>query len=476
MDCAYKAKSLKDKSRPGLCSTSSRAWSLLSFATRLIGDLNVQCDARKKRNPLLSALMYRLAQSWLNQGGILRSLLYVIAWFGFLSTVWAQIPPQGNKAVELLLRSGNGRILGPTRPLPLKINAEQAALLIEAPDLFSYVESDAPKWAYTAYWMDERRIISTMREIGQWRAAELELPKIVIFDTATQTLEETPYRGFLECFTPERMVVYPTVVNWGANRSANLWIPASRRHVVLAGKFGDVLREEEYPAYEAQFSKFTCKSYNGTKDFPGSDGYRTIPLRAEDGYLGSIFGPKNADGQQLTIFGPTGEVYKKIWVPRGRARIPFEPYDAYNTTTNRYFLPGGEICGDGRKGGAVVYDSVTFNVNGEVQLHPTPPLSANMADWCLPSSWGRRDTAAGIVYWPMIVFDPARDNPSYNRGVYIHLNGHTYRFFKEHVTVAAVSPSGCRVFVKYRPDTNVGAQKAFVEKARIFNVCEEGKK
>lgn len=385
-------------------------------------------------------------------------------------TVDAQTTDPVQSVLDQWRQSGKLKSVGPKTPVPEKLTVEQRAMLTESPNLFPYVDVSVPYRMSRPFWMDERRIISTVTHVGNPETKDRELPRIVILDTETQTLEETPYRGYLECFTPDRMVVYPQIVRWGQNRRALLATNNANYNKVLAGRFGETLKEEEYPGLQDEFNKFTCQRFSWA-DTPANENYLARPLRDGDGYLGRTrLSPKTIRRQQLALFNQAGNVSAESHVANVWA-IGFDAI-SYNTSTNRYFVASGGQCGDGYKGNAVVYDSITFRSNEGFQNHPVPPLIVNMSDWCAPGTWGRRDTAAGIVYIATFVHDSNRHRPVYNWGLYIHLSGKTHRFFNANARVTTVSPSGCRVFADFDPATYDASPVRNAANARIFNVCE----
>lgn len=390
-----------------------------------------------------------------------------------MQAVWAQPKDQVQSILDQWVKSGKLKYRGPKRPVPLELTDEQRAMLTESPNLFPYIDVIEPRGGVSnSFWMDERYIISSYLKFGDWKAKELELPKIAIFDTQTQTLEITPYRGHLVCFTPERMVVYPQAYPWGTGRRSYPGVAPENRHKVLTGKFGEKLEEELHPAYEDDFSPYTCKAYNAKNDPPANENYWALPLREGDGYLGVTVNPKSVRPGQLALFDAQGKLYRELLVGN---HVSFgTEYRAYHSKIGRYFISGSVQCGDGYQGNGIVSDSITFRSREGFTFHPAPPLVVNMSDWCY-GNWGSHDTAVGIVYATGTAYNPERSRPAYNWGLYIHLNGQTHRFFNANAGVF-VSPSGCRIFSRFDPSTYDASPRTNPANVRIFNVCEESKK
>lgn len=374
------------------------------------------------------------------------------------------------------VKSGKLRITGPKRPIPLELTDEQRAMLTESPDMFPYIEVEGLDPGYPhfrPFWMDEVRLIMSVQRHGDWRAAPGELSKIVIFNTDTKQFEETPYSGALECFTPDRMVVVENLNGWGGR--GKVASDRTNPYPVLAGRYGEPLKAEAYAGFETRFNKFTCRAFNPKSDPPANENYWMHPLRDGDGALGYKSPLSLARGLPgLLLFDSTGKVYAERTFG---AEWHFDDRIFFNTTTRRYFYSSsGDKCGDTSKGSAMPGMTISFRVGEGWQEHATPALFVNMLDWCFPSSFDVVDTAAGLVYWPISVYDPRRHMPLYHRGLYIQVGDKMHRFFKAHAGVTAISPSGCRVFAPYKPDTYDPSPSGDVPKARIFNVCQGDKK
>lgn len=382
--------------------------------------------------------------------------------------------------MEQWVKSGQIKPRGPKRPIPRELTDEQRAMLTESPELFPYIEVEGlyPSYShFRPFWMDEVRLIMSVRRHRDWRAAPGELSKIVIFHTDTKQFEETPYRGALECFTPERMVVVEDLIGWAGRGK----VPSDKTnpYPVLAGRFGEPLKAEAYAGYETSFNKFTCRAFNPKNDPPANKNYWMHPLREGDGAIGSrapiTIGsdPAMVKLPALVLFDAEGKVYAERMLGPAVRR---DDWLYFNTTTRRYFYSfSGDQCGDTSKGSAIPGATISFRVGEGWEEHRAPPIVVNMLDWCV-GQWLTVDTAVGIIYVADSVHDPRRYLPSYNRGLYIQVGDKTHRFFKAHASVKAISPSGCRLFAPYKPDNYDPSPGGDVPKARIFDVCQGEKK
>lgn len=94
----------------------------------------------------------------------------------------------------------------------------------------------------TMFWFDNTRLIMSVRKLGDWVAGPTDLSRIILLDTDTGAVTDTPYRGELVCFAPERMVV------WVYPKSAGYYnVPTAARADALppeswvSGNYGEEL-------------------------------------------------------------------------------------------------------------------------------------------------------------------------------------------------------------------------------------------
>src|SRR5471030_219803 len=100
--------------------------------------------------------------------------------------------------------------------------------------------SISSKWTHPKiYWIDNHRLIQTARSLPSgWHASDAEPSKIVIVDVDTGGIEELPYRGDLECYSEDRMIirVYPDKKNQFFRG------PPNHGEIILSGKLGSELK------------------------------------------------------------------------------------------------------------------------------------------------------------------------------------------------------------------------------------------
>lgn len=58
-------------------------------------------------------------------------------------------------------------------------------------------------------WKSNNEIFLSVENLEQWHAQKGEAPKLIVLNTDTGKIETTPYRGYLMCFKPERMLICP---------------------------------------------------------------------------------------------------------------------------------------------------------------------------------------------------------------------------------------------------------------------------
>jgi hypothetical protein len=356
------------------------------------------------------------------------------------------------------------------------LTAEDRAMLVESPKLFSHADIDGFYANHRIFWMDEKRLIMSVRRLGEWRAQERELSKIVILHADTLRLEETAYRGSLECYLPEKMVIYPQPIRWTDRHGKYLDPGIEKRYQVQTGRFGETLQFGDHPGFEIDFNRFTCRAFNFNADSPANEDYFVHPLRDGEGMLGyTKLSPKNLRRQQLALFDEQGKIYAELWIAPGGSQKPLGTNEKiqYNSSTKRYFIASADSGGDITPGSAVMNPSVSFQPGKGFEEHDSPPLMASFMDKSV-LSLHKFDTAAGIVYAAA-----RRINYEAYRGLFIQRGDKTHRFMDADFgfTSVPISPSGCRFMIAYTfKDTYRSGDKREIFRYRIFDVCQGERK
>ncbi|MBL0423464.1 hypothetical protein JI739_24255 [Ramlibacter sp. AW1] len=147
-----------------------------------------------------------------------------------------------------------------------------------------------------AAWMDSDRVIYSTVEIpGVWKAQPGELPKVILLRISTRTIEETPYRGNLLCYSPGRMIISaPFKPNAGGHDGP--------RERLVAGRFGSTL--EALPDIEnKKIISFSCDLNPIVSTDRGMDHTTRISLLPGHGYLRVPRGTMLAQSDGVPLYG-----------------------------------------------------------------------------------------------------------------------------------------------------------------------------
>lgn len=288
------------------------------------------------------------------------------------------------------------------------------------------------------YWLDNHRLIYTVRQINDWQAKKEERSKIIIFDVDTGKVEETPYRGDLKCFGPEGQML---VQDYPVPLPAYL-LPGDTKQdaqVYLSGNLGDTLtRFKRDMEHGGVLDPYACQFYNNHEHGFGPD-YMLIRLRRSDGnqYISPLAHPDS----KLYMVSPEGiNLWSieddKLCTHRGGRYLPW---------LNRYFfgVSWGNVapgCMDLNK------NSLLFSTQG-VELKPLPKLIQEIR------RPGRHVGGYGAAYWARpgmyvtVQFSDGFD------GLYWQdeKSGQLKRVLKNSWGLDILSPDGCRNLVTVNP-------------------------
>jgi hypothetical protein len=92
---------------------------------------------------------------------------------------------------------------------PVEITAEDRTQFTDELDKYPRKILPDVKWSQTVFgWVDNTHIALSVRETPDgWKAKDGELARIIIIDTDTNAITDSPYRGELMCLTQGKMVV-----------------------------------------------------------------------------------------------------------------------------------------------------------------------------------------------------------------------------------------------------------------------------
>lgn len=321
------------------------------------------------------------------------------------------------------------------------------------------------------FWVDNRRIITTARELPSgWRAVDGEASKIVILDTDTGAIEEAPYRGDLECYSDERMIVRTHPDGQGSSAETG---PPHHGEIILAGHLGEVLTPIEWPEAH-DISTVGCQIV----DWKGVDGFRIYRLLNGNGVL-KVSLPstgKNVNGLAYHIpYGQTallensdGKQIAKI--PMGPDLSPPGLGFYYLPFRNQYFVQGAFPSVTGVPAGSL------FAPNGEFQPLQAPLLLHRMAGSGAP--WVMK----GGILWHF----RGRIGNWRRQGLYWQDGDKSYwkdgdkifRVEDSDIGRAAVSPDGCKFYYSRGSgnpyDLPKPPERKKIENI-VMNICQENK-
>lgn len=212
-----------------------------------------------------------------------------------------------------------------------RIPADLRALFVEAENEFELKTlRDMPEPERTKiYWVDNHRLIYTVRKFNGWEAREDERSKVIIYDVDTEKSEETPYRGTLRCLGTEGQILvqdYPVpypVLRPGESKG--------ERRYYLAGILGKELTRFKMPEDES-INVFSCQPYSIRNHNFGEYHYLRT-LRRSDGVIDDgpdyTFRLISPDGttqwsvDNSDICGRVGELNYLAWSNKYFMRVTF---------------------------------------------------------------------------------------------------------------------------------------------------------
>lgn len=343
------------------------------------------------------------------------------------------------------------------------------------------------------HWLDEHTLIGEVWRLGDWEAADGELPKVILLDADTGQVKETPYRGEIVCLKADRTLVLSLSKLEGGGRSFQKTSGKLDFSEVRIGKFGDELVPNLPPDQPqiiqlryARFTRGTCEPEPEHKDFPNGMYLTLYRLWPHGGYVGredrgDFRLPPGApllsrnwvffDEDKHEIGRWTDECKWVNW-PSGQEGIQFLP------NLGGYFFHAADRSGQFKMDNQCPY--VMVAPGGKiVPLFYTPPLvrkwkgntvlavmtaagpiwGAGRHDSVLPDAFA----AANVAWYAMDGFRLVRV-----------LHG-------EKTRLSPVSPDGCRMLIARAPvgagkRTGDGEYGYFYRTATIesINFCERG--
>ncbi len=296
------------------------------------------------------------------------------------------------------------------------------------------------------FWFDDHRVIMSVRDLPNgWQAQRDEASKVILIDTASGALEETQYRGSVECFADGTIVL--------ESRLAGVSSLAS-------GKFGDPLASLKMPG---NFLPSIGIPGTSCVPFTYQDGFLVVRLRPGDGYVKRSTDDLKQQYPRRVLLVEDAKSRQLAQVDIKNSLAPIDISFTYLTYLESYFMPGatGHGFGDG---------GILFASDGTYTRVPNDPFMSELehhmqgnAVWWLGQSraqlWFFRAYAA---YWR-------------KTGLYLIAHGQRVRIDDQDLREAAgFASDGCRFFYE-----RLVPQKQLREPPRtpefaIQNVCTIG--
>jgi hypothetical protein len=291
------------------------------------------------------------------------------------------------------------------------------------------------------FWIDNQRLIYSVRELGEWKAQKDERARIVIVNVDGGTVEEAPYRGRLVCLGPDGdMLVedYP-------DPNPDYLLPGDskeERRVYLKGRLGGPLSRYKPQKDSGILNPLTCEYYNNRAHKFG-DGFMVGKLRPGDGEI-YLKPPYSSSDNNRYMVGSDGEV---LW---SRERDPCTVGGGgYLPWIDRYF---SGVAWQRLEPGCIHAneDSWLYSKSG-VDAKPLPAMIQELR------RRERSSGANGSTYWArrgLYVF------VQYSRGLGVdglyrqdEDSGQLKRILKKPWGLRLLSPNGCRNLVMTQPPT-----------------------
>lgn len=291
-------------------------------------------------------------------------------------------------------------------------------------------------------WKSANEIFLDVDKYGSWTASKGDFPKIVILNVDTGEIKETGYRGKLNCFKPERMLVCPRTTGG---------LPCSKMDTLkglqygtpfLTGAYGDTLQPMDKEAHEG-FDHETCEQYVPDQNIGKKVGDVTIVshLGPNAGYVG--YGNWSVGGQKYALLNNEAGIYWQTELHGGCE----SPLRTFNPWDDSYFIGHFFAQGNAQSSGACpppfkhrVFLAQPGKAAEEI---PLPELFDN---------WLKNHLASVGVAWSrrgLLLFTYS-DNP-YRQGLFwVDETGRIRRLMsKRYIKTAKVFPDGCKVLVQH---------------------------
>lgn len=314
-------------------------------------------------------------------------------------------------------------------------------LFVEAPGEVLVKPIKSRPWKQISgslFWIDNQRIIVSVDDYKGWSADIDELSKVLIFNVDTGHLEETPYRGQVQCLSPEGALLLEDKPTRSTKyKDRKFGDPRPREEYFLKGQLGKSLIRYAVVSPSKEnwgINKYTCNHVTKSED--------EIPpgrfLRKGDGFIAWSDSYHREYHKRLLDEG--GNVIR-VFHELNLCEELYEP--EYLPWLNKYFSfsqvgsRNGGYCPDGSK-----YSWLISAKGAEIIEIPKLFQAA--------TSFGHGLAGSGRNYWARrgqyITISYIRDIPGLLGGLYWQDEkaGLTKRVLKRAFELNHLSPNGCR--------------------------------
>ncbi len=308
---------------------------------------------------------------------------------------------------------------------PEKITPEDRAQFTEALDRYPRKELPHVKWSQTIYaWIDSTHVALSVRETPDgWKAKDGELARIIIIDTDTNTITDSPYRGELMCFS---YVLGKVVVRQPLDGQSML--NHRKDDIFLTGTWGQVLHPLEWKNGDF-LAQWSCERLPYVTKLNADTDVADLKLLPGHGTLRYPHGwgliPRPPNRPMTEWLDENGQLLGK-WL-----------HVEADTPIRFYYLPWENAYWDG-----TTRTSRLYRAKGEIEFIPLPQLLL----------WWRNNLVGGSGgwrVWPGTIWSFVGNVDYWHyQGLYLQADMGLVRVDDGQWSIPdtlSVSPDGCRI-------------------------------
>lgn len=222
---------------------------------------------------------------------------------------------------------------------PFEFTAEERGQFTEALDKYPkrwMPDGIRPTPISVMRWLDDKRLVLSVRETPGWKARPDEPSQIVVLNTNTGSIDVAPYRGELQCLNHQGSLMIRLSSQGlieGARPTDDVW---------QQGRWGQPLASIEWrkssfvPSYLCEFSLYGSDLYSPDAASRDAGAYRDIPLLPQHGFLRESLAldERGALIRPIALHGLSGKITPLEGNP------PLRDYMRYQPWSDTYFESG----------------------------------------------------------------------------------------------------------------------------------------